>query len=173
MFEGQPKWELYDLEKDPGESNDLIDTETDVKEALLAEYERWFEDVTGTRADEAIPPAILVDRRHENPVVLTWQDWFGGQWSFKKPGKWKVDMKHSGRMDVRVELPKGRKMNGEGWLCHLNFGNRNEELPLPAGEDWVTFEALPFQPGEILIDAFFTREGVDPMAAYHVRLLHR
>lgn len=172
-FEGAPKWELYDLAADPGESVDLVEREEAVKADLLAEYESWFEEVMATRRNTPIPPPILVHRDHENPSVLTWQDSFGGQWSLKHPGKWKVDFQHAGRIDVRVELPLNHRLEGEGWTCRLKIGSRTEELPLAAGSDWVTYEALSLEPGEQLMEARFIREGSDPVAAWHIRLLHR
>lgn len=172
-FQGEPKWELYNLGNDQGESNDLIAQEPDVAARLLEVYENWFADVTATRANTTIPTPIIVDRKHENPCVLTWQDWFDGAWSAQRPGKWRLNFAHSGRMDVRVELPKNKKLKGDNWTCTLKIGEVETTLPLLNGEDWVTFEALSLPAGIQIAEANFANTSGDKHAAYHVRILHR
>lgn len=39
---GAGKWELYNLSKDPGEIDDLADTEKDVMERLMQDWEKYF-----------------------------------------------------------------------------------------------------------------------------------
>lgn len=45
-IEGPPRFELYDVAADPGETRDLAAEHPDVITALRAQYEAWFDDVT-------------------------------------------------------------------------------------------------------------------------------
>lgn len=171
-FKGAPAWELYNLDKDPGEKNDLAASNTEVLKQLVADYDRWFGSVSEERADQPGPLSIWIDREKENPVVLTWQDAFGGQWSIKHPGKWKLDFKHSGRIDVRVEMPQKHTVKEEGTICKLNIGGKVYSKPVAVGEEWAVFEAIRVDPGEAWLSAVF-QTPTEIQAAYHVRLMHR
>jgi len=70
---GHP-FELYDLEEDPGETQDLAAEHPEVVARLRAEYAAWFTDVSGTRPDNYDPPRIVVGNPAETRTVLTKQD---------------------------------------------------------------------------------------------------
>jgi arylsulfatase A len=44
-IEGPPRYELYDIASDPGESKDLAAEHPDLVETMKKRYENWFEDV--------------------------------------------------------------------------------------------------------------------------------
>ena len=67
--------ELYDLQVDPGETNDLADEHPDVVEEMRGRYAAWFKGVSGTREDNYAPPAIRPGTDHEPVTWLTRQDW--------------------------------------------------------------------------------------------------
>ena len=45
-IEGEFRYELYNLEEDPGEETDLSAQYPERVEAMKASYDTWFEDVT-------------------------------------------------------------------------------------------------------------------------------
>lgn len=63
---------LYDLRRDPGQSNDVAAAHTDVVRELRAHYEAWWAGVA-PRLGEFLP--VLVGSERENPVLLTSADW--------------------------------------------------------------------------------------------------
>lgn len=57
--EGPAKWELYDLQTDPGESQNVIGMHADVKETMTQAYEEWWSSVLPCMVNEAVPgPAV-------------------------------------------------------------------------------------------------------------------
>jgi len=64
---------LFDMVQDPGESHNLAAEQPVILEEMKRGYENWFRDVSATRGYH--PVRILLGTPHENPVVLTPQDW--------------------------------------------------------------------------------------------------
>jgi arylsulfatase A-like enzyme len=109
--------ELYDLEADPAESKDIAADHPDIVQRLRAEYEAWFKDVSSTRGYD--PPRIVLGTAHENPSVLTRQDWRGpGGWGDGDAGCWEVNVAEAGRYRVTVQYSK--KVVGSEAVFRLN-----------------------------------------------------
>jgi hypothetical protein len=70
---------------------------------MVAEYDRWFDDVGSTRDHNYAPPRIQVGTPHENPVVLTRQDQRHdredavGHWELQvtRPGSYRIGLRFS------------------------------------------------------------------------------
>jgi arylsulfatase A-like enzyme len=138
----EPKWELYDLENDPGETHNLIASHPEVADALKTAYEKWFDDVSSSRG---YPRArIIAGTSHENPVALTRQDWRGpkANWSEKGLGNWQVEFATPGNYDVTVHMPAADAARS----VELQIADRTLTLPLPAGQDHVVFKAVRLEP---------------------------
>jgi hypothetical protein len=145
--------ELYDLQADPAESKDIATDHPDIVQRLRAEYETWFKDVSSTRGYD--PPRIVLGTPHENPSVLTRQDWRGpGGWGDGDAGYWEVNVAEPGRYRVTVQY--SRKVTGSEAVFRLNGvelkqtvdKNTNRcifpEAELPAGDGRLeTWIALP------------------------------
>lgn len=71
--DGSKKWELFDLQADPGEKNNLAAQRPEVVKELEAVYDRWWEEVLPCLENEdAVPPA-------QNPFKeLYWKQFGGG-----------------------------------------------------------------------------------------------
>jgi arylsulfatase A-like enzyme len=82
---------LFDLRADPGESRDLAGEFPDEANRLKAAYAKWFQDVSATRG--YAPPRIRVGTPHENPTLLTRQDWRGTKagWGKDNVGQWELE----------------------------------------------------------------------------------
>jgi arylsulfatase/arylsulfatase A len=107
-FEGEPKFELYDMAVDPLEMNDLAQDRPDIVQMMREKYEQWFKDVSSTRPDNYAPPRIYIGTKHENPVVLTRQDWRhikGRPWASGSNGYWELFAAASGKYDIRLRFP--------------------------------------------------------------------
>ena len=96
--------ELYDLETDPAESRDISATTPETVSHLRKAYEDWFRDVSSTRGYE--PPRIPLGTPHENPVVLTRQDWRGPHagWTASSLGYWEVEAAAAGKYEIALRL---------------------------------------------------------------------
>lgn len=107
-FEGEPKFELYDMQADPLEMNDLSGERPDIVEMMRTGYDKWFKDVGSTRPDNYAPPRIHIGTEYENPVVLTRQDWRhikGRPWASDSNGYWELFAAASGKYDIRLRFP--------------------------------------------------------------------
>lgn len=51
---GDPKWELYDLVRDPGQKSDIVGEHPKVLKTLLASYDRWWESVLPELVNEDV-----------------------------------------------------------------------------------------------------------------------
>jgi arylsulfatase A-like enzyme len=152
--------ELYDLQADPQERVDLAAQEPDRVTAMRRRYDMWFEDVCTTRGGRTFDPvAIPLGTAHENPVVLSQNDWrtIGDEgWRNDRiRGVWAVRVEEDAQYDVclmwREDLPAGSAfvaLDDTVWSTPVAAGTRLTTLPgisLPLGparlEAWLHTEA--------------------------------
>ena len=143
-------YELFDMQADPFETVNLAEREPAVVSNLLAQYDAWFAEVSQTRPDNWSPPRLVVGSPHENPVVLTRQDWRGADWRAGDQGHWLIDVKEGGRYTVTVRGAKGEGDRVLAW----SVGDRTESRPLPAGETAVTWRDVELPPGPARLEAW-------------------
>ena len=137
-------YELYNLEKDPGESLNLADSLPDEVTRTKDAYLTWFEDVSNTRPDNYAKPEIIIGSSHETVTVLTSQDWekvSGGGWGEK--GFWKLSCIKVGQFDIEVRLPEAF----EGSIAHLSMGNQNLEKGFETNSTILTFPDVNIEEG--------------------------
>ncbi len=137
---------LYDLQSDPGESNDLAAAHPEIAARLRAEFLRWFKDVTAGQTYRPAP--IPVGHPAENPVEIqpswaalhgeTVQYTFRGyDWdtidAWRKPGDsatWRLDVLTPGEYEVTAR-----------YGCSQSDGGG--ELKIAAGDSSLTFQPRP------------------------------
>jgi arylsulfatase/arylsulfatase A len=154
-LKGKPKFELYDMASDPLEQKDLAQERPEMVETMRKKYEQWFRDVGSTRPDNYAPPRIYIGTEHENPVVLTRQDWRhikGREWAPNSNGYWELFAAASGKYDIKLRFPElqtdakaalevaGARLNGE----------------VSKGAEEYVFEAVSISRGEIRLLAAIT-----------------
>jgi arylsulfatase A len=66
--EGSP-WQLFDMQDDPGETRDIGDREPEVKKKLIAEYDKFWNEVAPIAVKHSTP--IPVGYAEENPIEIT------------------------------------------------------------------------------------------------------
>ena len=159
--EGHPpdplQFELYDLEADPGEQNNLAATHPDVLARLRQEYDAWFDDVGSTRPDNYAPPRIFIGTPHENPVVLTRQDWRrlgeADNWGPASRGYWLLRAAAAGEYDLRcVFQPEDAPRSLE-----VKIAAFEQTVSLLAGVTEHTFEGVALPAGDARLDATLIR----------------
>lgn len=153
-------FELYNLEEDPGEAQDLAASHAAEMDLLMKAYADWFEDVSSTRPDNYAKPAIIIGTDEETRTALTAQDWTklsGGGWG--KSGSWKLKIAAAAEFDIEVILPEPVP-NAE---ANLSYGAEKLGKPFGPQEKKVRFENIALSPGELdLIGSVTTPDGPIP-----------
>jgi arylsulfatase A len=111
--------ELYDIENDPGEQNDVAEQHPEIVAELRTAYEAWFRDVSTER--KIGPRPIPVGYWEENPVRLPapqsclhgnakfhqrtgWaHDWITNWKGLEDSVHWDINVVHSGSYEVAVQ----------------------------------------------------------------------
>jgi arylsulfatase A-like enzyme len=154
----EPRFMLFDIEKDPYEQHDVAAANPDVVAKMKKGYEEWFADVKKSR--EFAPPRIHVGSEKEPLTVLTRQDWRGPKagWTPLSVGHWEVLVEKAGAYDVTVHLPKGETTG----TVHLRFGDVQAEAEANGGSARLRGVKLPSGPGrlEVVIGDGETPRGV-------------
>ena len=119
----------------------------DVVADLKRRYESWFADVGRTRPDNYSPPRIQIGTPHENPVVLTRQDWRGAGWGPKDRGHWEVNVTQAGEFDVKLTFQPSSAVA----TVTFRFGDVHVERVVEAGARSVVLSnlSLPAGPGNL------------------------
>ena len=104
--------ELYDIQQDPGQENDVAGAQPTVVARLKAFYEAWWAEIEPTFKQV---PAIYLGHERENPVWLTSHDWIaeeGTPWnqslvrmaldSPESTGYWNVHVVAAGEYEIRL-----------------------------------------------------------------------
>ena len=139
--------ELYDLEKDPGETTDIAQANPDVVAKLRGDYEAWFGDVSATRNFQ--PPRIYLGDPQEPVVLLTRQDWRGEKASWDKTGlgHWEVEVRAAGAYDVKFLFAPSK--SAMGLAASVGGVTRRVDVAAGAGEVRVRFEGVKKGPTRV------------------------
>jgi hypothetical protein len=168
-FSGEPKFELYDLSADPRESKNLYATERAVAMRLQAEYDRWFDDVGGTRPNNYAPPRIHVGSPRESETALTRQDWRGGTWQANSIGHWELHVLRDGPYDVDV-LFDARATSEQ---LFLRIGDVKIRRDVKPGADSVSLAGVKLPTGDQRIQAELRSATGKPRGVYQVLIKAR
>ena len=154
-LKGEPKFELYDMASDPLEEHDLAQERPEMVKTMRTRYRQWFEDVGSTRPENYAPPRIHIGSEHENPVVLTRQDWRhikGRSWAPNSNGYWELFAATPGKYDIKLRFPE-LKTDAEATLDLAGI-RLNAEVPKGTAEH--TFEAVSIRRGKMRLLAAIT-----------------
>jgi arylsulfatase/arylsulfatase A len=147
-FEGEPRFELYDMESDPFEMTDLAREHPDVVARLRGAYDSWFDDVGSTRPDNYGKVPIRIGTLHESPTTLTRQDWQPTvRHSWRHPeanGFWDLEAS-AGIYDVTLHFPVAFV---EGRVTLLLGDDRHTAGSTPGGRRH-TFEGILLEQGPV------------------------
>ena len=137
-------WNLFDLQKDPSEANNVADKHPEIVRRLRAEFLRWFDDVT--EGVEYRPVPIPIGHADEPLVEIqaSWAEWQGDNveyvfrgydWDtiegWKEAGEratWKLDVLRGGRYELAITY--GRSARGGGVL-EMSVGDQSVRCTPP------------------------------------------
>jgi arylsulfatase A-like enzyme len=150
-----PAMELYDLENDPGETQNVITRLPQVAAELRKRYEAWFEDVKSSR--QFTPGVIHVGSDAEPEVLLSrYQD---ANYEGEKPTGWSVKIEKAGRYELKVRTSDDsweRASVPDNARIYLRIGSRVLEAEPGAGSTAAVFQ-LPS--GDVILDAWIQQAG--------------
>ncbi|MCH7945945.1 MAG: sulfatase-like hydrolase/transferase [Armatimonadetes bacterium] len=100
-FNGEPDFELYDMQSDPLETNNVAPDNPDLVEELRRVYDRWFDDVGSTRPDNYGPVRVWAVSPDGIPVVLHRHEWRVPP-EDQRFGTWVLHVPRDTRADIKV-----------------------------------------------------------------------
>ncbi len=154
-FEGEPKWQLFDMTVDPYEQHDQASQQPQIVADLQRRYDAWFADVSRSRPDNFAPPRILVGTDHEDPTILTRQDWRGADWRPNDLGYWLIAAENTGQHQVTVRFADAVS---EGTVS-LQIGEKVLSQPLKPGTHEVSFLEVLLTAGPHQVSGWIEHEG--------------
>jgi arylsulfatase/arylsulfatase A len=182
---GPPQLELYDLLTDPGESHNLANSRPGIVARLKNSYDQWFDDVSSTRPDNYAPPRIVLGSTHENPTVLTRQDWRSSDgWSRGALGHWQVTIARAGHFDLSVLLDVDSSngdsldvdsLNGRAEGCHveLRVADVAARQAVDRTADSCLFQDVVLPKGDARVEVVQTLKDGKQLGAYQVIVTRR
>jgi len=170
--------ELYDIRQDPGQQQNLIHKHPAVADALRAQYDRWWEEIS-RRFDETTP--LYIGTEQQNPVQLTAHDWMADEvrgipWNqphiLERPesnGPWQVRVVKEGRYTfVLRERPEIAGFPLTAASARLRIGDQfNEVKQVPNGTTQVSFEVV-LESGDMAIQTWLMDPDGETRGAYYV-----
>ena len=163
----EPRFELFDLVEDPFEMHDLAGDQPAIVAALRAGYEAWFRDVSATRG--YAPPRIVAGSPHENPTILTRQDWRGPRagWAADSLGHWEIEIARRGTYRITLRFPA----ESAPVAAQVAIGATTLAGEAPSGASQCVFEPVELEAGPARIEASLRREG-EPYGPHYVEIEH-
>ena len=144
-----PVLELFDMEHDPLELEDVAARHPSVVAKMHQDYLAWFKDVTATRG--FAPSPIELGGTRENPTVLTRQDWRGplAGWNPNDLGFWQVKVVRDGRFDVTFHFASRPFPT----ILELSLNGARRQQSLNPGATEYTFKNVPIAAGPGRLEA--------------------
>ncbi|MCB1119968.1 MAG: arylsulfatase [Verrucomicrobiae bacterium] len=168
-FEGEPDFQLYNLDQDPGEEKNLIMDYPQKFAYLKSLYDAWFDDVMSNVLTNPGPPDIIIDGAHENPSVLTWQDRVADRWSKGSEGHWELNFAHSGNYQVQVDMPREYAPEADAEVL-LFVGEEAYKIQVKQGTESVQFPAIFVAEGPNILKAEINYPDGKVEGGYQVRV---
>jgi len=156
---------LYDLDNDPAEANDVSSAHPEIVARLRQEYQQWFRDVSSTRGYD--PPRIQIGTKHENPVLLTRQDWRGPRagWKADSLGFWQVQVAETGRYEVSAIFAPAA---GDGEVrFRLNGAELRQKVQKGETQRRLGAVQIPAGPGTLEMEV---QTGGQPVGVQYVEI---
>ncbi len=159
--------ELYDMEADPLETQDLAVELPEVVERMRQGYDAWLDDVGRDHGYEA--PRILIGTPQENPTILTRQDWRGpsASWAPKGLGYWDIAVPEGGTFEITCDADPVKRTG----VIHLRVQGLELQGTLQAGTGRYQFPPVQLNPSPAeRLETWITEEGVEK--PYGVRYVY-
>lgn len=165
------RWQLFDLQNDPGETKNVARQHPEKVDRLRAEFLRWFDDVTKGVSYQPVPIPVGHPAEPVVEIQPSWATWKGENIEYVFRGYdwdtiegwrvsgesavWKLDVLHDGTWEV--VLSYGRSARGGGTLG-ISAGEEVIQYAPPATPTADVFERrvvgrLKFNKGRVELKA--------------------
>lgn len=172
---GPEETELFDMEKDQGESNNIAKEHPAIVSRMRADYEAWFRDVT-----RGINPPVRnrLGAPEANPTTLTGQDLRGPRapfapWNHRRAelqrntepdgfGYWEVEVVRAGEYEITLRFGSADDEKGalKAGQARLQVGKVSREQAIAKAARAVAFH-LSLEPGEARLEAALSGQRKD------------
>ena len=143
--------ELYDIEKDPSEIDNIASSHPQVIAAMMESYENWYRDVTA-ELNYWDPQRIYLGAPEENPTLLSR---FDLQTMTRLP-YWSARVTRAGIYRFTLTFPPASRDS----TANLHFGSIQVSKPISAGETTCIFESVNLPVGDGRLEAWL-KNGLD------------
>ncbi|MDX2431250.1 MAG: arylsulfatase [Bacteroides sp.] len=154
--------ELYDMEKDPGQTTDMADQHPEIVKELSDAYELWWEDISEDFDDYC---EIIINTEEENPVCLRSHDWHSTALPPWNQGHIRTALVDNGYWVVDVAEAGSYKFSLRRWPMETGLA-LNASLPpsiaVPGGVPWPAGVSIQFTQARISIGEEEQSAVVDP-----------
>jgi len=176
--------ELYDINADVGQKDNIADQHPQVMEKLRQAYDKWWQSVS-ERFDEYCE--TIIGSNAHNPVCLTCHDWHGKAvpWNqghirrgLKANGFWAVEIASAGRYEfelrrwplevdqpINAAIPGGKAIQANS--ARFKIADVNETISVSAKDIAAKF-TVPLKPGKTTMQTWFTDDQGNSRGAYYV-----
>jgi len=162
-FEGEPKFELYDMLNDPLETEDVAGKNPAVVKQLLERYDEWFDDVGSTRPDNYGPVRIWTAAPDGIPVTLTRNDWRVPPEN-QRFNTWLLHVPRGATAEIKVYF----RDPVEGGTAYLFINGTTHESQMVV-DGWYVFERIRLQAGDMSLRSE-KKSGKDVQQAWQVEI---
>ncbi|MBC8375909.1 MAG: arylsulfatase [FCB group bacterium] len=187
--------QLYDIEKDPGQKQDLATSHPQIVEQLQTDYQSWYQSV-----EEGFSPInrIVVGAPEENPTRLTCMDVYPVEganagkivWNQsqllkgnRNHGRWLLEVAKTGEYEFELRrwpVESGLKFSQAPRKAkkviyteaHLKIGDREQRRPVDMNESSVKF-SMKLDQGPLELEALLFEKGGEITSAYYVEILKK
>jgi arylsulfatase/arylsulfatase A len=128
--------ELYDIENDPGEIDNLAEQYPKIAASMLQQHEMWFNNVTAQR-NYFTPQKIYIGTPHENPVILSQFD----MRMISGLGQWDIKITETGIYNVTLKYPKTTRAGH----AYLRVGSLHREQSIQKATDQCVFNSIKLE----------------------------
>ena len=134
--------ELYDMQNDPLETNNVAGEHPEAVAQLRRDYEAWLTDVSRDHGYEA--PRILIGTEHENPTILTRQDWRGpdANWGPGGIGHWELAVPQEATFEITCDFRPSKAAA----TAHLKIQTHEFLVPVDPQTGRCTFTLVNLRP---------------------------
>jgi arylsulfatase/arylsulfatase A len=143
--------ELYDIEKDPSEIDNIASSHPQVIAAMMESYENWYRDVTA-ELNYWDPQRIYLGAPEENPTLLSR---FDLQTMTRLP-YWSARVTRAGTYRFTLTFPPASRDS----TANVRFGSVQVSKPISAGETSCIFESVTIPVGDGRLEAWL-KNGLD------------